>query len=169
MFKKADKPEESVPSVKAARYPSYLPPPAILNALVQPGRDAKGRDTVTMPKEVFHKLLAAIAAPVFDEADYLARYADIRTLVQKGKIPSALSHFASDGHREKRATAKMPVDDDWYRATYPDVAQEIRNGKLRDGTEHFRVFGYQEARVPAKECQADVAEWTSLLKRFGKT
>ena len=145
--------------------PSYLPPPMILHALIRRERDANGREIVSMPIEVFRKLLAALAAPLFDEAEYLARNDDIRQIVREGKIPSALSHFVSDGYGERRAAAKLPVDEQWYRTIYADVAREIQTGKVRDGAHHFELFGYHEGRVPSKDYQTEVAEWHGLIKK----
>jgi|GEM_PF-4184867 len=152
---------------EGGRIPSYVPPPMFLNALVRRERGPNGRDTVSMPVEVYRKLLAAAAGPVFDEQEYLRRNDDVRALVKSKKLVSGLQHFVSDGYAERRASLRIPVDDSWYRATYPDVAREIASGKLKDGPDHFAQFGFHEGRVPAKAYEGEIGEWRELVKKHG--
>ena len=106
--------------------------------------------------------------PVFDEHQYLERNADVNKGVKSGTIPSALSHYVTEGFWEKRLALKFPVDEAWYRSFYGDVAREIQFGRIRDGAQHFELFGFQEGRVPSKHYQVEVAEWHDLAKKRAK-
>ncbi|MFT3988308.1 hypothetical protein [Aestuariivirga sp.] len=152
-----------------ARLPSYVPPPMFLNALVRRERGPNGRESVTMPVEAYRKLLAAAAAAVFDEADYLSRNDDVRALVEKGTLLSGLQHYVSDGYTERRASLKIPVDDPWYRKIYPDVAEQITAGQFKDSADHFTRSGFQEGRVPAEIYAGDIAEWREIVRKNGGT
>lgn len=156
------------PETPGGRLPGYVPPPTVLTALVRRQREPNGGESVSMPKAVYHKLLEALFKPVFDERQYLERNADVNQGVKSGAIPSALSHFVTEGFWEKRLALKFPVDEAWYRSFYGDVAREIQFGRIRDGAQHFELFGFQEGRVPSKHYQVEVAEWHNLAKKRAK-
>ena len=126
----------------------YVPPSQILSRLISRSTDAQGNSAVSMPADVFTKLLEAALAPGFDEAAYLSAHEDIRQGVESGVIRSGLRHFAAYGFFEGRAPVNLAFDSEWYRATYPDVERAIQSGQVRDAAHHFEAFGYAEGRVP---------------------
>ena len=140
----------------------YIPPHALMKKLIRREKTDSGEDTVTLPLIAFRKLLEAAVAGLFDEKQYLERYADIRDAVTAGRIQSGLEHFVNDGYLEGRPALTHAVDEEWYVSTYPDVALAIKSGKVRNAAHHFEAFGYSEGRVPNKNVQKTVAEWREL-------
>jgi SAM-dependent methyltransferase len=53
-------------------------------------------------------LRPVVAAVPFDEADYLARYGDIRSRVAEGKLASGHAHFIASGYMEGRFATPVP-------------------------------------------------------------
>ncbi len=143
----------------------YLPPHTLMKRLIRRGRAPGGEETVTMAAKTFHKFVEAAAASLFDEAAYLARYEDIRSAVEAGRLHSGFEHFVTDGYLEGRPALRYAVDKEWYIQSYPDVAEAIASGKVRDAAHHFEAFGFAEGRVPNRALQKLVAEWRELEKK----
>ena len=102
----------------------------------------------------------------FDEAWYLASYADVREAVAQGEFASGRAHYLGYGRREGRLPSRTTTpkgadargaedalaagfDEAWYLAQYSDVAEVVRRGDLGSGLEHFVAFGRQEGRFPS--------------------
>ena len=84
----------------------------------------------------------------FDEAFYFARYPDIKQAVDAGKVPSAKSHYLTDGYYEHRLPYEIVVDADWYLQQYPDVQKAVAAQQFESAQMHFEEAGYREGREP---------------------
>jgi SAM-dependent methyltransferase len=67
-----------------------------------------------LPAEAKKADLMAVLRPVveqapFDEADYLARYPDIRRTIEEGRLPSGHIHYARSGYFEGRFATPVPA------------------------------------------------------------
>ena len=74
----------------------------------------------------------------FDEAFYLARYADVAEAVKRG-FGNGLQHYYSFGFREGREI--MPIDEGFYTAMYPDAAMAISEGHYASPLHHYQAVG----------------------------
>jgi hypothetical protein len=126
----------------------YLPPFDVVRRSLTIST-VKGELRVSVSYEDFIRIVKLLlAAAEIDESWYLERYDDIREAVDKGEVPSARKHFATDGYFEGRLPFPLMVDEDWYLSRYPDVAEGIRTGAIASATQHFITDGYREGRLP---------------------
>ena len=79
---------------------------------------------------------APIAPDEFDEADYLANYADVREAVAAGTLPSGYAHYAGPGIAERRYARK--------RSTPEALGEQVWNTLLHE-------VGRLEAATAARE------------------
>lgn len=76
---------------------------------------------------------------VFDEEYYLRTYADVRSSVEKGWLPSGLVHFVMSGFGENRSA--FDLDDRWYFLNYLMAAMEVGQGDYRNAAHHYAAVG----------------------------
>ena len=144
----------------------YVPPPSVMKKLIRRTTGLAGKETVSMAGATYNKLIEALLVSLFDSEAYLARFPDIKTAIDEGRLPSALEHFLLFGYAESRAPMRYDVDEDWYLKAYPDVAEAVSSGKIKSATQHFDMFGYAEGRVPNKSFEKIVNDWRDIERRF---
>lgn len=83
---------------------------------------------------------------IFDEAYYLATYADVRSAVEGGAFASGLDHFLRFGASEGRSPSS-DFDEQAYLARYADVREAVQAGAFRSGLEHYLLYGRLEGRA----------------------
>lgn len=126
---------------------------ALLEKHLVDGTRPDGTATVTLPKDLFRKILTAAlrGSGQFDEAFYVAKYSDIKGALQKGAIASGTDHYYTTGYWEKRLPKKIKVDDKFYLQQNPDIAAALRKGAVKSAQQHFDVAGFSEGRLPFKD------------------
>jgi glycosyltransferase involved in cell wall biosynthesis len=108
----------------------------------------------------------------WDEEQYLARHADVRTAVKEGVVRSGLEHFLRYGRFEGRPIDVRPVrgwPEQGYLKANPEVAAAISEGIIASGLEHFLRFGQFEGRFPGIDPSpwltvAPVVRWSGTKK-----
>ncbi|ACI97462.1 conserved hypothetical protein [Rhodospirillum centenum SW] len=84
----------------------------------------------------------------FDEAFYLARWADVRAAVNAGQVMSGLEHYLAFGQAEGRDPTPL-FDEEAYLARWADVRVAVEAGQFHSGYEHYLAFGWREDRDPS--------------------
>ncbi|ACJ00748.1 M10 family metallopeptidase [Rhodospirillum centenum] len=84
----------------------------------------------------------------FDEAFYLARWADVRAAVNAGQVMSGLEHYLAFGQAEGRDPTPL-FDEEAYLARWADVRAAVEAGQVRSGYEHYLNSGWREDRDPS--------------------
>ena len=91
---------------------------------------------------------AALPAPVWNEALYLAVNADVAAAVARKEFKSGREHYEAAGQAEHRQGAFVP--NDWNEAQYlkaqPDVAVAVADGRFVSGYHHYLAAGRREGR-----------------------
>ena len=127
--------------------------------------------TATKPDLLeFYKQNAAarVVSPnaMFDEAYYLARYADVMAAVQSGRILSGFDHFVHNGIREGRfpnrdfevaVDSNVPtavvkggkeLDEEFYLEEYPAARRFIRQMPVLAPIQFFNIYGRRMGHAP---------------------
>ncbi|ACJ00497.1 conserved hypothetical protein [Rhodospirillum centenum SW] len=84
----------------------------------------------------------------FDEAFYLAQWADVRAAVADGRFQSGLEHYLAFGQAEGRDPTPL-FDEEAYLARWADVRVAVEAGQFHSGYEHYLAFGWREDRDPS--------------------
>ncbi|MFC7332785.1 M10 family metallopeptidase [Rhodocista pekingensis] len=84
----------------------------------------------------------------FDEAFYLARWADVRAAIEAGQVKSGLEHYLAFGQAEGRDPTPL-FDEQAYLARWADVRAAVEAGTFRSGYEHYLDSGWREDRDPS--------------------
>lgn len=84
----------------------------------------------------------------FDEAGYLAQYADVAAAVSAGAIASGRAHYQLWGSHEGRNPNTL-FSEAWYLEHNSDVAEAVAQGLLPNGYVHYSAWGWQEGRAPS--------------------
>ena len=147
---------------------AYVPPPSVMKKLVRRSVGLTGEETVSMPAQVYNKLIEVALAAVFDEEAYLERFPDIKAAVEAGKLQSGLQHFLAFGYAEGRPPRRYAVDENWYLSTYRDVAKAVGGGHVNSAGQHFEAFGFAEGRAPNRTFEKTVADWRRLEQQASK-
>lgn len=116
---------------------------------------------------------ARVVSPnaMFDEAYYLAQYADVMAAVQSGRILSGFDHFVHNGIREGRfpnrdfeievdsnvATAVVmgdkDLDEEFYLEEYPAARQFIRQMPVLAPVQFFNIYGRRMGHAPRADAK----------------
>jgi hypothetical protein len=145
----------------------YLPAYRLIQ---QSLRSQDDQATVTIPRDIFRRLLALMArASGFDDDWYSVAYDDVASALQTGAIKSALDHYSNGGYFEGRRPKVFEVDEEWYLQRYPDVAKCVDAGLIASAHAHYNQTGYFEGRVPNAEREHEVEEWNRVIERHAAT
>jgi hypothetical protein len=126
----------------------YLPPFEVIKSYVDI-KTVRGELTVTCSYEKLVAMIQRLLVGVeVDEAWYRSRYEDIDQAIKQGIVPSAQSHFVSDGYFEGRLPFPIKVDERYYLSQNDGVADYVKRGLLDSGQKHFDENGYKEGRLP---------------------
>ena len=91
---------------------------------------------------------AALPAPVWNEALYLAVNADVAAAVARKEFKSGREHYEAAGQAEHRQGGFVPSD--WNEAQYlkaqPDVATAVAERRFVSGYHHYLAAGRREGR-----------------------
>jgi hypothetical protein len=125
--------------------------------------------------------------PMFDEAYYLARYADVAAAARSGRILSGFDHFVHNGVNEGRfpnrrfeieangspatigAASKAHFDEDFYLQEYTIARQFLHKMPILSPLEFFNIYGHRMGHVPrvalkrpAADRAVDPADYSAL-------
>lgn len=144
----------------------YIPPFSRLSRCIRIDEES---GIVTMPADIFKKLLKALAADGgCDPEWYSSAYQDLAQASQDEAHFSPLHHFSDSGYFEGRRPRAFYVDEAWYLERYQDVYLSIKEGKVASGHAHFNATGYFEGRVPAQAMEDDIEEWNTLVQKHSQ-
>jgi hypothetical protein len=126
---------------------------ARLKVLIKQERDREGNEVVTMPAELFRRLLAGAleAGKVVDEQFYLTANPDVKAAVKKGTIESGAAHYYQTGYFEDKLPREILVNEKFYVSAHQDIAAAVRTGDVKNVQQHFESRGYHEGRLPFAE------------------
>jgi hypothetical protein len=107
----------------------------------------EGHQTLTLDRAGFVAFVRSLLDEAsFDEAWYLAAYADVREAIARGECRSGFEHYREFGYFEGRLPGFKGFDAQRYVTGYPDLAVLPNDQAAKD---HFFVHGYREGRSPA--------------------
>jgi hypothetical protein len=126
---------------------------ASLKSAVRLAAEPNGQPLVTLPVELFHRVLASAlrSRSGFDETYYLSKYPDVRAAVNNGTLQSGEDHYILTGYFEDRFPRRIIVDEGYYLSENRDVAEALRSGAVKSAQVHFEFAGFSEGRSPHKD------------------